>query len=505
MNNEYIEIIRNYTIREISDILKLNVRVIPDIILEKLKIIAAKCYTENINKYKLSYSKIEFYFGINRKKFSSYIKEYNINNEEDDDETIKNNIKKYNELFNKYKTEGIDKSVGQICKEVGIHYNFGNFLKYPFYGEYIELKYQSKIKEIEKDIDKIIKLYNDESIERISIRDLAQRYNTNVHIVAFVLKKNGIDTSKFKNKTKRKYSFDRSFFKKITNEEQAYYLGFIYADGGVNNDDNKYTLEVSVKYDDRFILSSFKNSIKYSGKINYSYNRADRNSDKYFKRARLFINDKELIEDLNKLGVTARKTFKIDFPSSDIVPKNLIPHFIRGFFDGDGNACFSKGILSVSFASVNNNFILGLRSYLKQHNINLSYNPDSNTCKFDIKERYEFYKLIYNNAHIYYDRKKKEFDKFFIYKQNFRSKNVYNEQFKKDICNVKLNTDLTLRKISERYNLNRDTVSRWFNKFEKDLEVLIQEDVEALILKLDEEVKYQKHFKYSGDLIINNR
>ena len=84
---------------------------------------------------------------------------------------------------------------------------FGNFLKYPFYGEYIELKYQSKIKEIEKDIDKIIKLYNDESIERISIRDLAQRYNTNVHIVAFVLKKNGIDTSKFKNKTKRKWIY----------------------------------------------------------------------------------------------------------------------------------------------------------------------------------------------------------------------------------------------------------------------------------------------------------
>ena len=50
MNNEYIEIIRNYTIREISDILKINVRMIPDIILEKLKIIADKCYTGNINE-----------------------------------------------------------------------------------------------------------------------------------------------------------------------------------------------------------------------------------------------------------------------------------------------------------------------------------------------------------------------------------------------------------------------------------------------------------------------
>lgn len=506
VNNEYIEIIRNYTIREISDILKLNVRVIPDIILDKLKVIAGKCYIENINKYKLSYSKIEFYFGINRKIFSNYMKEYNRNNEEDY-ETIKENIKKYNELFDKYKRQGICKSVGQICKEVGIYYNYVNFLKYDFYGEYIELEYKSKIKEIEKDLDKIIILYNDESIERMSIRDLAKKYNTNVHIVGFVLNKNGIDTSKFKDKSKRKYSFDKSFFKKVTNEEQAYYLGFIYADGGVSDDSNRYTLELSVKYEDRFILSCFKNSIKYTGRINYSYTRVDRNSDEYFKRARLFIYDKELIGDLNKLGVTGRKTFKIDFPSEDIVPKNLIPHFIRGFFDGDGTSCFSKGTLSVSFASVNNNFIVGLRSYLKQHNINLSYNSDhsdSNTCKFDIIEKYEFYKLIYNDAHIYYDRKKKEFDKFFIYKQNFRSRNIYNEQFKKDICNVKLNTDLALKKISERYNLNRDTVSRWLNKFEKNLEVLIQEDVEALILKLDEEVKYQKHFKYSGDLVANN-
>ena len=508
MNNEYIEIIRNYTIREISDILKLNIRVIPDIIREKLKIIAIQCYTENIDKYKLSYSKIEFYFGINRKTFSNYMKEYNINNEEDDAETIKKNIKKYNELFNKYKIEGIDKSVGQVCKEVGIYYNFGNFLRYPFYGEYIELKYQSKIKEIEKDINEIIKLYNKESIERISIRDLARRYNTNVHIVAFVLNKNGIDTSKFKDKSKRKYSFNRSFFKRIVNEEQAYYLGFIYADGGVTSDSNKYSLELSVKYEDRFILSCFKNAIKYLGKINYSYTRADRNSDKYFKRARLCIYDKELIDDLNKLGVTSRKTFKIDFPGEDIVPKNLMPHFVRGFFDGDGTACFSKGTLSLSFASVNNNFIDGLRNYLKKDNINLSYNSDysnSNTCKFDIIEKYEFYQLIYKDANIYYDRKKKEFDKFFVYKNKFRSRNIYNEQFKKDICNLKLNTDLTLKRISEIYNLNRNTVSIWFRKFEKSLEILTQENLEALILKLDEEVKQQKHFKYSGDLIINNR
>ena len=108
----------------------------------------------------------------------------------------------------------ISKSVGQICKEVVIYYNYVNFLKYDFYGEYIELEYKSKIKEIEKDLDKIIILYNDESIERMSIRDLAKKYNTNVHIVGFVLNKNGIDTSKFKDKSKRKYSFDKSFFKK---------------------------------------------------------------------------------------------------------------------------------------------------------------------------------------------------------------------------------------------------------------------------------------------------
>ena len=74
-------------------------------------------------------------------------------------------------------------------------------------------------------------------------------------------------------------------------------------------------------------------------------------------------------------------------------------------------------------------------------------------------------------------------------------------------CANLLSKEQSIKKVFfliDRKDLDTQTKEE-FNKFEKDLEVLIQEDVEALILKLDEEVKYQKHFKYSGDLIINNR
>lgn len=42
---------------------------------------------------------------------------------------------------------------------------------------------------------------------------------------------------------------------------------------------------------------------------------------------------KEMFDDLNKHGITPRKTGKEIIPST--VPDNLLHHFIRGFFDGD--------------------------------------------------------------------------------------------------------------------------------------------------------------------------
>jgi intein-encoded DNA endonuclease-like protein len=47
-----------------------------------------------------------------------------------------------------------------------------------------------------------------------------------------------------------------------------------------------------------------------------------------------------MVADLEKWGCVENKTFKLNFP--DFISEELIPHFIRGYFDGDGSVFLHK-------------------------------------------------------------------------------------------------------------------------------------------------------------------
>ena len=47
-------------------------------------------------------------------------------------------------------------------------------------------------------------------------------------------------------------------------------------------------------------------------------------------------------EALNNKGCVPNKSLTLTFPSKDIVPSNLLRHFIRGYVDGDGCICVTK-------------------------------------------------------------------------------------------------------------------------------------------------------------------
>lgn len=58
--------------------------------------------------------------------------------------------------------------------------------------------------------------------------------------------------------------------------------------------------------------------------------------------SRIQISSKTLTADLLKLGCTPRKSLTLKFPNDGIFKSNdLIRHFIRGYFDGDGSVFIS--------------------------------------------------------------------------------------------------------------------------------------------------------------------
>ena len=138
-------------------------------------------------------------------------------------------------------------------------------------------------------------------------------------------------------KTKRKYNLNENFFESIETEEQSYWLGFIYADGYVYNSIKPTSgkrdrhLKISLNKQDYDHLEKFKISLKSDSPIKMEKRLIDN-----YPTVKIF--NKKIVNDLIKLGCVQGKTHKLTFPN--FLKKELIKHFIRGYFDGDG--CITK-------------------------------------------------------------------------------------------------------------------------------------------------------------------
>ena len=131
----------------------------------------------------------------------------------------------------------------------------------------------------------------------------------------------------------REYQIDENFFEIINTEEKAYILGFFYADGA-NCELNGELIGISFTQleQDVDILEKIKTAMKADYNF-YSCVQKTNGKVKY----KFSINSKKLSERLSELGASPRKSLTLKFPNKDIFKsEDLIRHFIRGYFDGDG-------------------------------------------------------------------------------------------------------------------------------------------------------------------------
>lgn len=146
---------------------------------------------------------------------------------------------------------------------------------------------------------------------------------------------------------KYKVDFDRTTFKSISTESDAYFLGLLLADGYVNN--SRGMVRLKLQSCDIDILEKFCDYLKMSrSSIKGEIHRDTGNLQKY-----VGIHSKEIIERLESYGIFQGKSCK-ETPFYGI-DRSLLPHYIRGYFDGDGsirtdlssiNICGSKEILN---------------------------------------------------------------------------------------------------------------------------------------------------------------
>ena len=229
-------------------------------------------------------------------------------------------------------------------------------------------------------------------------------------------------------KVNRSYYLDEDAFKTIT-PETAYLLGFIGADGCIHTfkDTRQDILSICIQQEDIKILNLFKKTLKTEKEIYIRNNRY----------ATLQLSSNKLVSDIKALGINYKKTYGNTIAD---LSEEFMPHFIRGYFDGDGSiskhAKIVDSVVSISGYEANLQKII---NYLEKRNIfsqftwDKRYYTPASTGRFGAltlpnkTSIYSFLKLIYRDCGDYYmDRKKERADKFIEYIEN--SNNIRDKQ-----------------------------------------------------------------------------
>ena len=261
----------------------------------------------------------------------------------------------------------------------------------------------------QEEIEEIITMYEN----NVSLREIALKTHHDRGKISKMLENLGVKTTSGNHY--RKYFFDFNFFEKIDTELKAYWLGFMYADGCVlpQNKYGEQEFKLSLAEQDKQSLIDLKTDLKstYPIRIDSSrHNKESTHAIQYF----ISMRNQKTVDDLKKLGCVEKKSLILTFPTEEQVPNELIHHFIRGYFDGDGSIFISKNRGNISFVGTED-FIKTLSSYFHYGSVvQDKRKPNSwylNTAGYNpVKEYYDF---MYQDATRYMQRKYNKFQEAF--------------------------------------------------------------------------------------------
>lgn len=269
-----------------------------------------------------------------------------------------------------------------------------------------------RIKEVDYNIERqIIDNYQN---KQMSLTKAGKPFGLSQYMVEKTLKKYGIKKRTYTEAKQlgRKYPCDDNFFKN-QNENMAYILGFLAADGNVSKKENLIAIQLLAS--DKELLEQFRQITKNTRPLEY-YTRKETSHEIVSFR----VWSKAWKDDLNHYGITPQKTFNLIPPT--FLNSDYYIDYIRGFFDGDGSIYAVKNeiIVRVQFMCMCKNFIEWLRSILVNqyhilcNNLTTSYTQNNKIYyKFiigDKKELQKLYHLFYDNKTLYLPRKKEKFE-----------------------------------------------------------------------------------------------
>lgn len=250
--------------------------------------------------------------------------------------------------------------------------------------------------------------------ENMTYREISKHINRTISSIELKSSRLGLKKSK--------YEYDHSFFKEINNEEKAYWLGFIYADGYIsyNEEISNYELGIELQTQDADHLRNFNKALKGNVPVNFR-ERFCKLTGKLSNNCSIRFYSKEMVFDLERQGVLCRKSLILkELPK---LSKELLPHFIRGYFDGNGCICYDKkqNNIRADFACGSIDFLKDIQRVLYEQGIySYFYIPKKEEAKYSfrllikgMRNTNNFFNYIYKDCNIYLPRKKNKKDRLY--------------------------------------------------------------------------------------------
>ena len=253
--------------------------------------------------------------------------------------------------------------------------------------------------------------YKEYILGNLKMKDVYKKYEVNQNAMDYFFAEKGY----IKRSTLRKENIKIDIFNPVNTPEAAYILGFYIADGCLNG--NKFVITLNEK--DKEILEKIRDYMSPITKLIYKKETINKQGIVSHPMYSFAFACKEIVNCLEGLGLGKNKTY-LSKSIKNVIPKELMWDFIRGYWDGDG--CISSSNVTKKGKETSYNYInIGFTI--------ISKDPDI------LNEMNEFFIEEGINTHVYPDNKgnylvgthsKSEVEK--IYNKLYTSSNLFMER-----------------------------------------------------------------------------
>ena len=243
-------------------------------------------------------------------------------------------------------------------------------------------------------IDQVEDLY----LQGTSIASISRKVDRSYITIIRYLHKLGI----YKNS---KNTFNNNFFQDIDEEIKAYWFGFIQADGCIKETGTSYMLKIELSNTDKKHLEKFAKLFNRFLSPNKS-------------KALLEINSKKIYKDLQNNGIEERKSYSENIEFLNHIPYNLINHFVRGIFDGDGSIYCQNNNKRMSYFSLCGTYEMLFeiqkiieKEIQKLSKVEINFNSGTFNLTYGSHNNLiSIYNWLYKDATIWLERKRNKFE-----------------------------------------------------------------------------------------------